>query len=158
MVSLRLIVAIVCLGLALSGRAQSMEPSDPPLPLASALVAGETAPPFGSSSPSADPSASDDLPPAPDPAQTTPSVQDTNHGDPHSSPSPAGQVDADGNPIPLERQQPQRILGFMPNFRSVSGGAKPHPPGWKYNFTVATHQATDYSSFIFLGITSLSAE
>jgi hypothetical protein len=67
-------------------------------------------------------------------------------------------VDADGNPIPLERRQPQRILGFMPNFRSVSAGSKPHPPGWKYNFTVATHQSFDYSSFIFLGITSLSAE
>ncbi len=67
-------------------------------------------------------------------------------------------VDSDGNPIPLERQQPQRILGFMPNFRSVSSGAKPHPLGWKYNFTVATHQATDYSSFIFLGLTSLTAE
>jgi hypothetical protein len=67
-------------------------------------------------------------------------------------------VDANGDPIPLERQQPQRILGFMPNFRSVSAGAKPHPPGWKYNFTVATHQATDYSTFIFLGLTSLTAE
>jgi hypothetical protein len=67
-------------------------------------------------------------------------------------------VDADGVPIPLERKQPQRILGFMPNFRSVSGGAKPHPPGFKYNFTVATRQATDYSSFIFLGLTSLTAK
>lgn len=67
-------------------------------------------------------------------------------------------LDAKGNPIPLERQQPQRILGFMPNFRSVSAGSTPHPPGWKYNFTVATHQAFDYSSFIFLGLTSLSAE
>jgi hypothetical protein len=76
-----------------------------------------------------------------------------------SSPQPS-QVDrdADGNPIPLERQQPARILGFMPNFRSVSGGSKPHPPGWKYNFVVATRQATDYSSFIFLGLTSISAE
>ena len=46
----------------------------------------------------------------------------------------------------------------MPNFRSVSGGAKPHPPGWKYNFIVATHQATDYSTFIFLGLTSITAE
>lgn len=55
-------------------------------------------------------------------------------------------------------QQPKRILGFMPNFRSVSGGSKPHPPGWKYNFTIATRQATDYSSFIFLSITSLTAE
>ncbi len=76
----------------------------------------------------------------------------------HPAPSPDVPVDANGNPIPLERVQPQRILGFMPNFRSVSGGAKPHPPGWKYNFTVATRQATDYSSFIFLGLTSLSAE
>lgn len=67
-------------------------------------------------------------------------------------------VDANGNPIPLERRQPQRILGFMPNFRSVSGGAKPPPPGWKNNFIVATRQATDYSSFIFLGLTSLTAE
>ncbi|MCU1324363.1 MAG: hypothetical protein JWM43_4012 [Acidobacteriaceae bacterium] len=46
----------------------------------------------------------------------------------------------------------------MPNFRSVAGGSKPHPPGWKYNFKIATHQSFDYSSFIFLGITSLTAE
>jgi hypothetical protein len=46
----------------------------------------------------------------------------------------------------------------MPNFRTVSGGSQPHPAGWKYNFTVATHQAFDYSSFIFLGLTSLTAE
>ncbi len=67
-------------------------------------------------------------------------------------------LDSNGNPIPLERQQPQRILGFMPNFRSVSGGAKPPPPGWKYNFDLARRQAFDYSSFIFLGLTSLSAK
>ena len=46
----------------------------------------------------------------------------------------------------------------MPNFRTVSGGSKPHPPGWKYNFTVANHQALDYSTFLFLGLTSLTAE
>jgi hypothetical protein len=67
-------------------------------------------------------------------------------------------VDANGNPVPLERREPTRILGFMPNFRTVSGGATPPPPSWKYNFTVATHQATDYSSFIFLGLTSLTAQ
>jgi hypothetical protein len=67
-------------------------------------------------------------------------------------------VDGDGNPVPLERKQPTRILGLMPNFRTVSGGAKPPAPGWKYNFTVANHQALDYSTFIFLGLTSLSAE
>ena len=68
------------------------------------------------------------------------------------------ELDSHGNPIPLNLQQPKRILGFMPNFRSVSGGAVAHPPGWKYNFQIATHQAFDYSSFIFLGITSLAAE
>ncbi len=78
--------------------------------------------------------------------------------DPPKAATPNVDVDADGNPIPLDRLQPKRILGFMPNFRSVSGGAKPHPPGFKYNFTVATHQAWDYSSFIFLGLTSISAE
>ena len=82
----------------------------------------------------------------PQPASTTP------------KPGPKDPVDANGNPIPIERREPQRILGFMPNFRTVSGGSKPHPPGFKYNFTVATHQATDYSSFIFLGLTSLTSE
>jgi hypothetical protein len=67
--------------------------------------------------------------------------------------------DTDGNPVPLEYQQPKRILGIMPNFRSVSGGGiKPHPLGWKYNFTISTHQAFDYSSFFFLGLNSISAE
>ncbi len=46
----------------------------------------------------------------------------------------------------------------MPNFRSVSGGTAVHPPGFKYNFEVATHQAFDYSSFFFLGLTSITAE
>jgi hypothetical protein len=76
-------------------------------------------------------------------------------------PPPSGAtdvVDANGKPIPLNRQQPKRILGFMPNFRSVASGSTPHPPGWKYNFKIATHQATDYSSFIFLGLTSLTGE
>lgn len=68
------------------------------------------------------------------------------------------ETDANGNAIPLERQQPKRILGFMPNFRTVSAGAAVHPPGWKYNFSEATQQATDYSSFLFLGLTSLTAK
>lgn len=94
-----------------------------------------------------------------DDSQTTTSGGGTNQKtNVHPAPDPNVPVDANGNPIPIERIQPRRILGFMPNFRSVSGGAKPHPPGWKYNFTVATHQATDYSTFIFLGLTSLTAE
>jgi len=96
---------------------------------------------------------------APDSTQNTSVSNSTGqNAGTHPAPDPGIPVDANGNPIPIERQQPQRILGFMPNFRTVSGGAKPHPPGWKYNFTVATHQATDYSSFLFLGLTSLMAE
>lgn len=82
--------------------------------------------------------------------------QASRHGD--ASQVPQGDVDRNGNAIPLERQQPKRILGFMPNFRSVSGGAAAHPPGFKYNFQVASHQAFDYSSFLFLGLTSITAE
>lgn len=75
-----------------------------------------------------------------------------------ASPQPAPPFDASGNSVALEHQQPKRILGIMPNFRSVSSGSAPHPPGWKYNFTVANHQALDYSTFVFLGLTSLTAE
>jgi hypothetical protein len=85
-------------------------------------------------------------------------TQETTAAPPRAESGPKSAPEPDGNVIPLERQQPQRILGFMPNFRSVSGGAKPHPPGWNYNFRIATHQSFDYSSFIFLGLTSLSAK
>ena len=98
------------------------------------------------------------LPDAPVPQ--TPPAAPASSGQAATKPKigPTGPVDKNGNPIPLERVQPQRILGFMPNFRTVSGGAAAHPPGFKYNFEVAAHQAFDYSSFIFLGLTSLSAE
>ena len=94
-------------------------------------------------------------PDSPDP-QATPTA--THQIKRQNGSAKAPEVDANGNPIPLNRQQPGRILGFFPNFRSVSAGAAVHPPGWEYNFKIATRQAFDYSSFIFLGITSLSAE
>jgi hypothetical protein len=94
-----------------------------------------------------------------EPLQIAQTQQDASHGEPaHQGRLSGVPLDANGNPIPLERQQPHRILGFMPNFRTVSAGAAVHPPGWKYNFTVATHQALDYSTFLFLGLTSLTAE
>jgi hypothetical protein len=58
------------------------------------------------------------------------------------------------NPPP----QPQRILGVMPNFRAVSAGVIPPPPTPKQAFLVATRNSFDYSSFIFVGITSAFAE
>jgi hypothetical protein len=53
--------------------------------------------------------------------------------------------------------QPHRILGFMPNYRSVSAGEIPPPPGFKQSFKIATRQAFDYSSFVFLGLTTVTA-
>jgi hypothetical protein len=98
-----------------------------------------------------------DLPDAPSPMMLS-AAGATGEAPPAPSASADVDLDSDGNPVPLNRQQPKRILGFMPNFRSVSAGSKPHPPGWRYNFKIANRQAFDYSSFIFLGITSLSAE
>jgi hypothetical protein len=59
---------------------------------------------------------------------------------------------------PVPGQQPQRILGIMPNFRAVSAGEIPPPPTAKQAFKIATQNSFDYSSFIFVGITSLMAE
>jgi hypothetical protein len=151
----RFIVTLICLAFAASSRAQSVQRWDAPRPSASLLTASTS---VSDSSSTANLTRPSDLTFSLDVVQTSRSTPDANHGDPHPTPSPNVSLDANGNPIPLNRQQPQRILGFMPNFRSVSGGATPHPPGWIYNFQVATHQATDYSSFIFLGLTSVTAE
>ena len=64
---------------------------------------------------------------------------------------------ADEN-APRTGQQPKRILGVMPNFRAVSAGTRPPPPTPKQSFMLATQNSFDYSSFIFVGITSLLAE
>ena len=166
MVELRFTIAAVSIGVALSVPARAA-----PIPSAMRIASLAPACTFASevSAAVADPSAtagdyspvfdrvlefnSPDGPQAQSGSGTTGQNSST-----HPAPAPNVPVDANGNPIPLERQEPTRILGFMPNFRTVSGGAKPPPPGWKYNFSVATHQATDYSSFIFLGLTSFMAE
>ena len=46
----------------------------------------------------------------------------------------------------------------MPNFRAVSAGTTPPPPTAKQNFKIATQNSFDYSSFIFVGVTSALAE
>ena len=55
------------------------------------------------------------------------------------------------------KQQPKRILGVMPNFRAVSPGATPPPPTFKQSLKIATQNSFDYSSFIFVGVTSAIA-
>jgi len=69
-----------------------------------------------------------------------------------SSPKPEDQS------VPALNQQPQRILGVMPNFRAVSAGVIPPPPTPKQAFIIASQNTFDYSSFIFVGVTSLIAE
>jgi len=59
---------------------------------------------------------------------------------------------------PVLKQQPKRILGLMPNYRAVSAGSIPPPPTPKKAFEIATKNSFDYSSFVFVGITSLMAE
>lgn len=67
-------------------------------------------------------------------------------------------LNAAGEPVPVSRQQPKRILGLMPNFRAVSAGALPPPPTPKQAFIIATKNSFDYSSVVFVGITSGLAE
>ena len=62
------------------------------------------------------------------------------------------------NATPASKQQPKRILGIMPNYRAVSAGEIPPPPTPKQAFVIATKNSFDYSSGLFVGITSLSAE
>ena len=75
--------------------------------------------------------------------------------------APAAQAAPYKKPVPVTpkaNQQPQRILGIMPNFRAVSAGELPPPPTAKQAFKIATQNSFDYSSFLFVGITSAMAE
>jgi hypothetical protein len=155
----RLVVALLCLLPAVPVFSQLPNPAELPDAPSQVLIATATEPVSSSSADQADPF---DYSFYPDGYQSQNNSQDAAaqaaKDSDHPRPSKNGEFDANGNPIPLSRQQPKRILGFMPNFRSVSGGAVPPPPTWKNNFKVATRQSFDYSSFIFLGITSMSAE
>lgn len=74
-------------------------------------------------------------------------------------PSQATPQPASGStPVPESKRQPKRILGVMPNYRAVSAGAIPPPPTPRQAFKIATQNSFDYSSFVFVGITSLLAE
>ena len=95
--------------------------------------------------------------PAEQETQASPSIQEE-----HTPPLPEKQApattDAEGQPVKPVHQQPKRILGIMPNYRAVSAGAMPPPPTPKQAFKIATQNSFDYSSFVFVGITSALAE
>jgi hypothetical protein len=91
-------------------------------------------------------------PPNPDPAK-----QPTQTGT-QAQPDTTHNPNAGSEQVPVSKQQPKRILGIMPNYRAVSAGAIPPPPTPKQAFIIATKNSFDYSSFIFVGITSAFAE
>ena len=156
---MRLVVAVLCLLPAVPVFSQLSTPAGLPDAPSQLLVASATEPGVSSSVDPADPFSYSFYPAG---YQSQSNSQDAAAQAAKNSDNPRptnnGEFDANGNLIPIDRRQPQRILGFMPNFRSVSGGAVPPPPTFKHNFKIATRQSFDYSSFIFLGITSMSAE
>src|SRR5690349_18173209 len=80
-------------------------------------------------------------------------------GDPAASNEPGPTVEEPRQAAaPPSKMQPKRILGLMPNYRAVSAGTIPPPPRPKEAFKIATQNSFDYSSFVFVGITSALAE
>ena len=102
------------------------------------------------------------FPDAPTPQSSSPDQPgnaSTNNDAKQSDAKSAGQTSAPATEgARAGQQQPKRILGIMPNFRAVSAGAHPPPPTPKQSFIIATRNSFDYSSFIFVGVTSLLAE
>ena len=84
---------------------------------------------------------SSELPDAPSPALSGP--QETS-----SSPVQTAAAESD------EGRQTKRILGIVPNFRSVSVNTHLPPQSPKEKFVDFAHDSFDYSSFIFVGMLS----
>lgn len=91
---------------------------------------------ISSSLASANDSITDSLPDAPVPA----------------SAMQAGQATTPAAAAPTDPQQTKRILGIMPNFRSVSADTKLPPQSAKEKFIGAGHDTFDYSSFLIAGV------
>lgn len=70
------------------------------------------------------------------------------------SPANATPADKEAGTVPpsLEGRQTKRILGIVPNFRSVSVDEKLPPDSAADKFKESTEDAFDYSDFIFVGI------
>jgi hypothetical protein len=85
------------------------------------------------------------LPDSPDAGQTAASQPASQT----ASSSTAGATNSNTN---LEGKQTKRILGIIPNFRSVSVDVKLPPESIKDKFIGASQDSFDYSSFIYTGI------
>jgi hypothetical protein len=105
--------------------------------LPAALQAQELTSGTSSSLASANDSVTDSLPDAPVPAADQQSGQ---------AATPATAT------APTDPQQTKRILGIMPNFRSVSADTKLPPQSAKEKFVAAGRDTFDYSSFLIAGL------
>lgn len=118
-------------------------------------------------------SASSAIPDAPVPSAQHPAydldawsssfLQDTNNAQDHQNPTQFGQPDdtlkkpIQQNPLPTRHPQTKRILGVIPNFRSVSTDEKLPPMTVKEKFLTATDDSFDYSSvFIPAALSGIS--
>ncbi|MGH9545615.1 MAG: hypothetical protein ACRD23_10405 [Terriglobales bacterium] len=95
-------------------------------------------------------------PPSPPPSTTQTETSGADNKTPQARTADQSAKSTDKTSAPA--QQPKRILGVMPNFRAVSAGQASPPPTPKQAFKIATQNSFDYSSFIFVGITSMLAE
>ena len=97
------------------------------------------------------------LPEAPEPQNSAAPPQSSSQSQPNQN-AATQKPDANATPEHKPPPQPKRILGIMPNYRAVSAGVIPPPPTPREAFMVATKNSFDYSSFVFVGVTSLLAE
>lgn len=98
--------------------------------------------------------------PAQQPAVPGGSIPAANLPDaPGPSQAPSAAQAASGDPIQkvdqgLQARQTKRILGVIPNFRSVSADAKLPPVSTHDKFKLMLEDSFDYSNFIYVGILS----
>jgi len=74
------------------------------------------------------------------------------------APQSSAQPQSDSVTTSLEGKQTERILGIIPNFRSVSANEQLPPQGVKDKFIESTKDSFDYSSFIFVGLLAATAQ
>jgi hypothetical protein len=68
------------------------------------------------------------------------------------APQPAAQTPSPQESTPADEQQTKRVMGIMPNFRSVSPGEIPPPPTVREKFITTSLDNFDYSALIFSGL------
>ena len=83
-----------------------------------------------------------------DPSQTQTQAPSNTSGSQSGSKVDSPQPKTDPN----QPQQTKRILGIVPNFRSVSADTYLPPQSFKEKFWLATQDSFDYSAFIYVGM------